>query len=127
MVGKVVISGPASWNRIVLLEHLPQPVPHMQFALGDHETVGGTSAGKALGLAALGREVELFTLIGPDSDGDRLREVLGRVGEGVALVAGHRRDDAERPEHAAEEEPVPAQILEQSRSPKRRAVQRLRT
>jgi sugar/nucleoside kinase (ribokinase family) len=79
VVGKVVISGPASWNRIVLLEHLPEPVPHMQFALGDHETVGGTSAGKALGLAALGREVELFTLIGPDADGDRLREVLTRV------------------------------------------------
>ncbi|MFC5790042.1 carbohydrate kinase family protein [Agromyces tardus] len=79
MSGKVVISGPASWNRIVLLEHLPEPVPHMQFALGDHETVGGTSAGKALGLAGLGREVELFTLIGSDADGERLRDVLGRV------------------------------------------------
>jgi hypothetical protein len=42
--GKVVISGPAAWNRIVLLEQLPEPVPHMRFALGDHETVGGTWA-----------------------------------------------------------------------------------
>ena len=56
MSGKVVISGPASWNEIVLLEHLPEPRPHMQFALDDHETVGGTGAGKALGLAAFGRE-----------------------------------------------------------------------
>jgi len=79
VTGKVVISGPASWNRIVLLDHLPEPVPHMQFALGDHETVGGTSAGKALGLAGLGREVELFTLVGSDADGERLRGVLGRV------------------------------------------------
>ena len=79
MTGKVVISGPASWNRIVLLDRLPDPTPHMQFALGDHETVGGTSAGKALGLAALGREVELFTVIGTDVDGERLRDVLGRV------------------------------------------------
>lgn len=79
VTGKVVISGPASWNRIVLLDRLPEPTPHMQFALGDHETVGGTSAGKALGLAALGREVELFTVIGTDVDGERLRDVLGRV------------------------------------------------
>ncbi|MFE5670297.1 carbohydrate kinase family protein [Agromyces sp. NPDC056523] len=93
MVGKVVISGPASWNRIVLLEHLPEPVPHMQFALGDHETVGGTSAGKALGLAALGREVELFTLTGPDADGDRLRDVLGRVpGLGLHAIDGGRTE-----------------------------------
>lgn len=79
MVGKVVISGPVSWNQIVLLEHLPPPRPHMQFALGHHETVGATSAGKALTLAALGREVELFTLVGSDPDGDRLCDVLGRV------------------------------------------------
>ncbi|WP_353826879.1 carbohydrate kinase family protein [Agromyces sp. SYSU T0242] len=79
MGDRVVVSGPASWNRIVRVEHLPEPVPHMQFALGDHETVGGTSAGKALGLAALGRPVELFTLIGSDADGERLRSILASV------------------------------------------------
>jgi sugar/nucleoside kinase (ribokinase family) len=77
--GRVIISGPASWNEIVLLEHLPEPTPHMQFALDDHETVGGTGAGKALGLAAFGREVELHTLIGTDADGERLRGILERV------------------------------------------------
>jgi acarbose 7IV-phosphotransferase len=91
--GKVVISGPASWNRIVLLEQLPEPVPHMRFALGDHETVGGTSAGKALGLAALGREVELFTLIGRDPDGERLRGILERVpGLALDVVDGGRTE-----------------------------------
>lgn len=79
MSGRVIISGPASWNEIVLLEHLPEPTPHMQFALDDHETVGGTAAGKALGLAAFGRPVELHTLIGTDADGERLRGILGRV------------------------------------------------
>jgi sugar/nucleoside kinase (ribokinase family) len=91
--GKVVISGPASWNRIVLLEQLPEPVPHMRFALGDHETVGGTSAGKALGLAALGRDVELFTLIGDDPDGRRLRAILERVpGLELDVVDGGRTE-----------------------------------
>ena len=91
--GKVVISGPAAWNQIVLLEQLPEPVPHMRFALGDHETVGGTSAGKALGLAALGREVELFTLIGRDPDGERLRGILERVpGLELDVVDGGRTE-----------------------------------
>lgn len=79
MSGRVIISGPASWNEIVLLEHLPEPTPHMQFALDDHDTVGGTGAGKALGLAAFGRQVELHTLIGADADGERLRSILDRV------------------------------------------------
>ena len=93
MSGKVVISGPAAWNRIVLLEQLPDPVPHMRFALGDYETVGGTSAGKALGLAALGREVELFTLIGRDPDGERLRGILERVpGLELDVVDGGRTE-----------------------------------
>ena len=55
MTEHVFIAGPASWNRIVLLDHLPEPVPHMQFALGEYETLGATSAGKALGLVGLGR------------------------------------------------------------------------
>ncbi|GAA2031543.1 carbohydrate kinase family protein [Agromyces tropicus] len=93
MGDRVVVSGPASWNRIVRVEHLPEPEPHMQFALGDHETVGGTSAGKALGLAALGRPVELFTLLGSDGDGERLRAVLERVdGLDLDVVDGARTE-----------------------------------
>ncbi|GAA1058841.1 carbohydrate kinase family protein [Agromyces bracchium] len=93
MSGRVVVSGPASWNRMVQVEHLPEPVPHMQFALGDHETVGGTSAGKALGLAAFGRPVTLFTLIGSDADGDRLRGILERVdGLELDVVDGGRTE-----------------------------------
>ncbi len=86
MTDHVFIAGPASWNRIVLLDHLPEPVPHMQFALGDWETVGGTSAGKALGLAGLGRPVTLHALLGGDVEGERVRRVLGEAG--VDLLAG---------------------------------------
>ena len=82
----VFIAGPASWNRIILVDHLPEPVPHMQFALAEHETIGGTSAGKALGLAALGRDTVLYTLLGDDPDGARVADAL-RAG-GVALIAG---------------------------------------
>ncbi|ANJ28302.1 carbohydrate kinase family protein [Agromyces aureus] len=80
MTTPIVISGAASWNRIVLLDRLPEPVPHMQFALGEHETIGGTSAGKALGLVGLGHAVRLHTLIGADADGERVRRLLAASG-----------------------------------------------
>lgn len=86
MTDRVFIAGPAAWNHIVELDRLPDPVPHMQFALGDWETVGGTSAGKALGLAGLGRPVTLHTLLGYDAEGDRVRDAL--TAAGVDLIAG---------------------------------------
>ena len=86
MTDHVLIAGPASWNRIVELDRLPEPVPHMQFALGDWETIGGTSAGKALGLASLGRRVTLHTLLGGDVEGDRVRDAL--TAAGVDLLIG---------------------------------------
>ena len=86
MTDHVFIAGPASWNRIVELDRLPEPVPHMQFALGDWETVGGTSAGKALGLAGLGRRTVLHTLLGRDDAGERVRGLL--TAAGVELLEG---------------------------------------
>src|SRR5215207_1165266 len=86
MTPHVFIAGPASWNRIVELDRLPEPVPHMQFALGDWETVGGTSAGKALGLAGLGRRTVLHTLLGRDEAGERVRGLL--TAAGVELLEG---------------------------------------
>jgi sugar/nucleoside kinase (ribokinase family) len=48
----------------------------MQFALGDHHTLGGTSAGKALHLADRGIEVAVHALIGDDEDGGRVATAL---------------------------------------------------
>lgn len=86
MTDSVLIVGPASWNQIVELDRLPEPVPHMQFATGDWQTIGGTSAGKALGLAGLGRRVTLHTLLGADAEGERIRAAL--TAAGVDLLAG---------------------------------------
>ncbi|MBN6192615.1 carbohydrate kinase family protein [Microbacterium sp. NPDC059771] len=76
----VVIVGPAAWNRIVVLDRLPEPEPHMQFAEDSWETVGGTSAGKALSLTGLGRAVALHAIAGSDDDGRRVREALAAAG-----------------------------------------------
>ncbi|HWS50339.1 MAG TPA: PfkB family carbohydrate kinase [Microbacterium sp.] len=76
----VVVAGPASWNSIVVLDHLPEPAPHMQFAEESWETVGGTSAGKALSLTALGRPSLLYALTGDDEPGERVRDALAEAG-----------------------------------------------
>lgn len=52
----------------------------MQFALEDYETLGGTSAGKALHLAGLGHAVLCHTLLGDDATSGRLRSTLERAG-----------------------------------------------
>lgn len=75
-MSSVFIAGPATWNSIVVLDRLPEPVPHMQFAEADWETVGGTSAGKSLSLTALGRSAVLHALVGDDAPGERLRRAL---------------------------------------------------
>ena len=89
----VFIAGPASWNSIVVLDRLPEPVPHMQFAEETWETVGGTSAGKALSLTALGRSTLLYALAADDAAGTRVREAL--QGAGVAVQWGGS-DETER-------------------------------
>jgi len=76
----VFIAGPASWNSIVVLDRLPEPVPHMQFAEASWDTVGGTSAGKALSLTALGRSVLLYALAAPDEHAGRVRAALADAG-----------------------------------------------
>ncbi|MFD4958096.1 carbohydrate kinase family protein [Microbacterium sp. NPDC058389] len=73
---RVAVCGPASWNHLILLDRLPEPVPHMQFALGDQHTLGGTSAGKVLHLADQGVEATLHALVGDDEDGRRVVAAL---------------------------------------------------
>ncbi|MFE9749959.1 carbohydrate kinase family protein [Saccharothrix saharensis] len=82
---KVFVAGPVSWNRLVLLDRLPQARPHTTFATGHRVTVGGTSAGKALNLASLGARVTLRTVVGDDEAGRSVLDVLDRAG--VEVIA----------------------------------------
>lgn len=92
-VARIAIFGPASWNHLVVLDRLPEPVPHMQFADEYWDTVGGTSAGKALHLTSLGADVALHALISDDGDGQRVASALRAAG--VELTA-HLSDVTER-------------------------------
>jgi len=89
-MSEVVVVGPASWNTLVRLPALPRPEPHTVFAQGYGDTVGGTSAGKALHLHDLGRDVLLHTVLGTDDAADRIRAALEGAGVPLraAVVAG---------------------------------------
>jgi acarbose 7IV-phosphotransferase len=73
---RVFIAGPVSENLLIAVDRLPDPVPHMVVARRHWQTIGGTSAGKALNLAALGAEVALHTVVGADEAGARVLDVL---------------------------------------------------
>lgn len=51
--GRVLVCGPATWNELVYLDHLPAPVPRMVQAQRAYHALGGTSAGKAVNLTHL--------------------------------------------------------------------------
>jgi len=86
------VCGPASWNHLIVLDRLPEPVPHMQFALADRHTLGGTSAGKVLHLADRGVDVVLHALIGDDEDGRHVAAALGAANVPVQAYASVRTE-----------------------------------
>ena len=90
----VVVHGPASWNLIVDLDELPAPEPHMQFALGHRQLLGGTSAGKAAHLRDLGVDVELHTVLGTDAAADDIEAALR--GAGIPMVPTYADGPSER-------------------------------
>ncbi|GAA2096129.1 sugar kinase [Microlunatus panaciterrae] len=81
---RIFVAGPAAWNLLVFLDHLPEPVPQMMAARHSYPTLGGTSAGKALNLRHLGAEVTLRTVLGADAPSGLIRSALESAG--VSLI-----------------------------------------
>ena len=90
---RVLVNGPASWNTLIRLPALPEPRSQTLFASDHHDGLGGTSAGKALTLAALGVDVTLRTAIGDDREGALIRAALAhpRISLVVQEVAASER------------------------------------
>jgi sugar/nucleoside kinase (ribokinase family) len=90
----VVVNGPVSWNQLVRVARLPDAHPQTLFASGHRESLGGTSAGKALTLARLGVRVTLRTALGDDDASARIRSALAHPG--LELVADDLPGPSER-------------------------------
>jgi len=90
----VLVAGPVSWNHLVYLDRLPDPRPQTVFARRHTHTLGGTSAGKSLNLAALGAHVTLRTVVGDDRHAVAVQERLANAG--VCLLAASGPGPTER-------------------------------
>ncbi|GEK19553.1 carbohydrate kinase family protein [Cellulomonas xylanilytica] len=90
---RVLVNGPSSWNTLIRIAALPEPRSSALFASSHHDGLGGTSAGKAVTLAALGVDVTLRTAIGDDREGRLVRAALDhpRVTTVVLDVAATER------------------------------------
>jgi len=84
------VNGPASWNTLVDLAALPDARSQTLFARGHRDGLGGTSAGKAVTLAALGVDVLLHTVLGDDDAGAAVRAALAHPR--IELLAQSARD-----------------------------------
>lgn len=79
-MSRVLVNGPASWNTLVAVAELPEAHSQTVFARGHRRGLGGTSAGKAVTLAALGVDVTLAIVLGDDEPGALVRAALARPG-----------------------------------------------
>lgn len=75
-----LVIGGVSYNLMIYLDALPQPVPQSIYSRGFHETIGSTGAGKALNLCKLGFDTTLHALIGDDPNGRRVAQYLADAG-----------------------------------------------
>ena len=90
----VLVNGPASWNTLVRLPVLPEPRSQTIFAQSSDDGLGGTSAGKAVTLTALGIDVTLRTVLGDDAEARLVLDALEHPRLTLdALAANGRRTE----------------------------------
>jgi acarbose 7IV-phosphotransferase len=73
---KVLILGGSTFDHIVHLQQLPQPVPQTIHVAPFHEACGSTGTGKALALKKLNVPVTLYTAYGNDHYGQKIQSFL---------------------------------------------------
>lgn len=77
---KVLIIGGTTFDHVVHLPQLPQPVPQTIHQAFFHEGTGSTGSGKALNLQKLGVSTQLYSVLGKDSYGAFVEQDLALAG-----------------------------------------------
>lgn len=83
---RALVVGGVAWNRIIHVAELPGPDPVSVPALRSYDALGGTGAGKAWNLAALGWDVELVASVGEDEAGESALRAIGELGVSARTV-----------------------------------------
>lgn len=77
---QLFIIGGTTFDHIVYLPQLPQPIPHTIHQAVFHEGTGSTGSGKALNLHRLGIPLQLYSVVGNDSYGSYIQNDLRSAG-----------------------------------------------
>ena len=77
---QIAIIGGTTFDHIVYLPEFPQPVPQTIHKAPFHEAVGSTGSGKALALTKLGIPNTLYSVVGDDSYGNKIKDFLHKQG-----------------------------------------------
>ncbi|MAM87389.1 MAG: carbohydrate kinase family protein [unclassified Hahellaceae] len=96
-MNKVVVIGGCSVNSIIHLDELPTGGSGTVIARDSYKAVGGTGAGKALNLKALGIDVHLHSLLGDDAEGRTVQTTIANAGVVLELAANTQADGALAP------------------------------
>lgn len=70
------IVGGTTYDAVIYLKHLPQPIPHTIHQAGFNEGIGSTGAGKALALTKLNVPNILYSVVGNDIYGAHIEQAL---------------------------------------------------
>lgn len=76
----IAVIGGTTFDHIVYLPELPQPIPHTIHKAPFNEGVGSTGSGKALALTKLGLPNTLYSVIGNDHFGEQIKSFLKAQG-----------------------------------------------
>jgi sugar/nucleoside kinase (ribokinase family) len=79
-VKKVFIIGGTTFDHIVYLNKLPEPIPQTIHVAPFHEATGSTGSGKALNLTKLGIPNTLHSILGNDDYGKKIIDFLKKEG-----------------------------------------------
>src|SRR5689334_495920 len=91
---KVLIIGGTTYDTVIYLRDLPQPVPQTIHQADFNETLGSTGAGKALNLARLNVPHTLHSIVGDDEYGQRI--IGGLSAAGVDFIYDYDPNGTER-------------------------------
>ncbi|ULQ55885.1 carbohydrate kinase family protein [Flavihumibacter rivuli] len=76
----IAILGGTTFDHIVYLPDLPRPEPHTIHQARFNEGTGSTGSGKALALTRLGMQNTLYSVVGDDAWGEKIRDYLAAQG-----------------------------------------------
>ena len=76
---RIFSAGGLTFDTLIFLDKLPQPIPQTIFSKGSETLIGGTGAGKALALNRLFEQTTFHAMLGNDKSGKNIKISLESI------------------------------------------------